>query len=393
MPWKETTIMEEKVEFICEWNSGKYTITELCKGFEISRPTAYRLIQRYEKYGIEGLLERSKAPINHPNRTKEEVKKKILCLKKKHKEWGAKKLRILLFNDLPGNEVPSVVTIHNILSRNGLVCPQKRLRRVKPLYPIFDPKDCNEVWSADYKGKFLMGNKIYCHPLTIADSKSRFLFTAKAHYKENFKSVKTEFTRVFRKYGLPRQVHTDNGIPFGSVSAIQRFTRLSYWFIDLGILPVFSDPAHPEQNGRHERMHRDLKAACASPSAYDLRSQQRRLNSFVKEYNSIRPHEALGMETPAYVHEFSNRPFPEKISPYVYPAHMKTLNVIKNGAMRWKSYYWVYMSRALIGRQVGVEEIGEGVWKVFYRNVFLGYFNEKDIKSKHKSTRLSPILV
>ncbi|SHG08213.1 Transposase InsO and inactivated derivatives [Mariniphaga anaerophila] len=393
MPWKEKTIMEEKVEFICEWNSGKYTITELCKGFGISRTTAYRMIQRYEKFGIEGLRMKDKAPINHPNRTNKEIEKRILCLKDKHQRWGAKKLRILLFNDFPEKQIPSVVTVHNILSRNGLVCPQKRLRRVKPLYPIFDPKDCNEVWSADYKGKFLMGNKKYCHPLTIADSKSRFLFTAKAHHKENYKSVKEEFTRVFRKFGLPKQVHTDNGIPFGSVSAIQRFTTLSYWFIDLGVLPVFSDPAHPEQNGRHERMHRDLKAACASPSAFDLRSQQRKLNYFVKEYNSIRPHEALDMKTPAQAHQFSNKPFPEKIEPYIYPAHMKTMNVSKSGAMRWKAYYWVYMSSGLIGRQVAAEEIGNGVWKVFYRNVFLGYFNEKDIRDKQNITRLSTNLV
>lgn len=393
MPWKEKTIMEEKIEFICEWNSGKYTITELCKGFRISRTTAYKLIQQYEINGLEGLRKKPKAPINHPNRTKKEIEKKILCLKEKHTNWGAKKLRILLFNDFPENEIPSVVTVHNILARNGLVCPQKRLRRVKPTYPIFDPKSCNEVWSADYKGKFLMGNKKYCHPLTIADSRSRFLFTAKAHYSENFKSVKTEFTRVFRMYGLPKQVHTDNGIPFGSVSAIQRFTTLSYWFIDLGILPVFSDPAHPEQNGRHERMHRDLKAACATPSSFDLRSQQRKLNYFVKEYNTIRPHEALDMKKPAYTHQYSDKPFPEKIKPFVFPVHMKTMNVAKNGAMRWKAYYWVYMSRGLIGKQVGAEEIGDGVWKVYYRNVFLGYFNEKDIRIKHKSTRLSTKLV
>ncbi len=278
MPWKETTTMEQKVEFICEWLSGNYTITELCNEFRISRPTAYRLINRYEKMGIEGLLEQSTRPSNHPNKTKKEIIDKIISLKDKHKKWGAKKLRILLFNDFISEDIPSVVTVHNILSKNGLVCPQRRLRRVKPLYPIFDPKECNEVWSADYKGKFRMGNKKYCHPLTIADSKSRFVFTAKAHSREDFKSAKAEFTRVFRKYGLPKQIHTDNGSPFGSVPSIQRFTRLSYWFIDLGIMPVYSDPAHPEQNGRHERMHRDLKAECASPPAYDLRSQQRKLN-------------------------------------------------------------------------------------------------------------------
>lgn len=393
MAWKETTTMEQKVEFICEWLSQKYTITELCTTFGISRPTGYRLIQQYERYGIEGLLERTKAPINHPNKTSDPVIKKILLLKDKHTKWGAKKIRILLFNDFTGDEIPSVVTVHNILSKNGLVCPQKRLRRVKPVYPIFDPIRCNEVWSADYKGKFKMGNTKYCHALTISDSKSRYLFTAKGHCSENFHSVKAEFTRVFRQFGLPRQIHTDNGNPFGSVSSIQRFTRLSYWFIDLGIMPVFSDPAHPEQNGRHERMHRDLKASCAIQPAYDLKLQQRKLNSFVKEYNTVRPHEALDMQTPAKVHESSTIPFPERIKKYDYPSHMKVMNVTLNGSVRWKSYYWVYMTRSLIGKQVGAEEVGNGIWKVYYRDVFLGYFNEKDLRDKEKSIRLSTNLV
>ena len=393
MPWKETTTMEEKVAFICEWLSEKYSISELSRFFEISRPTAYKLIQQYEKHGIKGLLEQSKAPINHPNRTSDYVEKKILLLKEEHKRWGAKKLRRLLFNEFTESEIPSVVTVHNILLRHGLVCPQKRLRRIKPVYPIFDPQECNEVWSADYKGKFKMGNMQYCHPLTISDSKSRFLFTAKAHLHEDFESAKAEFTKVFRRYGLPKQIHTDNGGPFGSVNSIQRYTRLSYWFIELGILPVFSDPAHPEQNGRHERMHRDLKAACAMPSANDMATQQRKLNSFVKEYNTVRPHEALGMETPAHVHKLSDRPFPEYIKEWVYAPHMKVMNVVKNGSIRWKSYYWVFLTECLIGKRVGAEEIGNGIWKVYYRDVFLGYFNEKDIREKQSSTRLSTNIV
>jgi hypothetical protein len=238
-----------------------------------------------------------------------------------------------------------------------------------------------------------MGNMRYCHPLTIADSKSRYLFTAKAQMQEDFESAKTEFTRVFRKYGMPKQVHTDNGGPFGSVSSIQRFTRLSYWFIDLGILPVFSDPAHPEQNGRHERMHRDLKAECSTPSGYDLKSQQRKLDAFVREYNQVRPHEALDMDTPAKVHKFSERPFPEYIKEWVYAPHLKVMNVVQNGSVRWKSYYWVFLTQSLIGKRVGAEEIGNGIWKVYYRNVFLGYFNEKNIKGREKSTRLSTNLV
>ena len=394
MPWKETTKMEQKIEFICEWRTGKHTITELCKGFNISRPTAYKIIARFEKEGYEGLRELSRKPIrSHPNATNEKVVESILNLKEKYKLWGAKKIWKLLYNDYPNETIPTVLTVHNILKKHGLVSPQKRLRRVKPIHPIFDPKACNEVWSADYKGKFLMGNKIYCHPLTIADSKSRFLFTAKGHYKENLVSAKAEFKRVFRKYGIPNQIHTDNGSPFGSVAAIQRFTRLSYWFIELGIMPVFSDPAHPEQNGRHERMHRDLKAACAKPSAYDLKAQQRRLNHFVKEYNHIRPHEALGMETPASVHDFKTRPFPEKITNFDYDSEMRVLKVTKNGSVRWGAYNWVYLSASLQGKYIGALEMGNGIWRVFYRNVFLGYFNEKLIKMKNKSVRLSTNLV
>jgi transposase len=245
MPWKETTAMEQKIEFICEWRTGKYTITELCKNFGISRPTAYKLISRFENQGYEGLKKQSRKPFTHPNATNEDIVNGILKLKEKHPRWGAKKIRRLMFNEYSEDEIPSVVTVHNILRKNGFVCPQKRLRRVKPVFPIFDPKECNEVWSADYKGKFLMGNKKYCHPLTIADSKSRFLFTAKGHYRETFQSCKQEFISVFRKYGLPKQIHTDNGSPFGSVRTIQRFTRLSYWFIELGILPVLFGSGTP----------------------------------------------------------------------------------------------------------------------------------------------------
>jgi transposase InsO family protein len=393
MPWKETTTMEQKVEFICEWRTQKHTITELCKAFNISRPTAYKLISRFENDGIEGLKEHSKAPQKHPNSTKDEIIKSILNLKAKHKLWGAKKIRRLLFNFCPEDDIPSVVTVHNILHKNGLVIPQKRCKRVKPVYPVFDPKECNEVWSADYKGKFLMGNKIYCHPLTIADSKSRFVFSAKGHYNETLKNAKAEFTKVFRTYGIPKQMHTDNGSPFGSVRAIQRFTQLSYWFIELGIMPVFSDPAHPEQNGRHERMHRDLKAACAKPSAYDLKAQQRRLNHFIKEYNHVRPHEALDMETPASIHKFSTRPFTEKIRPFDYNPQFKIMKVAQNGAIRWKSYHWVYLTVALKGKYVGVEELGNGIWRIYYYDVFLGYFDDLNIRNKQTSIRLSQNLV
>jgi len=362
MPWKDKTMMEEKEEFIKEWLSGQFTITELSRAYEITRKTAYYLINRYDEFGNEGFLLRSRAPVNHPNRTTESIELAIVDLRKAHPRWGAKKFHKLLQKDFNLDVIPSIVTIHNILQRNGLVLPRKRYRKVKPVYPIFDPENCNEVWSADYKGKFLMGNKKYCHPLTISDSRSRYLFSAKGMYREDFKSAQREFKRVFREYGIPYQMHTDNGSPFGSVRAIQRFTKLSYWFIELGIMPVFSDPASPQQNGRHERMHKDLKGECANPSSYNLSSQQRKLNHLVQEYNELRPHEALEMETPASVHEYSTRTFPEKILHYDYPPHLEPKYVTLNGALRWKSKFWVYIAQGLAGKHIGMEELGEGIY-------------------------------
>ena len=393
MPWKETTTMQQKAEFIHEWKSGLYSISELCRAFEISRSTAYRLIKRFQNESYDGLLRLSKAPVKHPNQTPQDIELAIIDLRKKHKRWGARKIWKLLQHDFPLDHIPSIVTVNNIMKRNGLILPRKSIRRVKPVYPIFDPKECNETWSADYKGKFRMRNSRYCHPLTIADSKSRFLFTAKGHYHERYKLAKQEFSRVFMTYGIPKQIHTDNGAPFGSVLAIQRFTKLSYWFIELGIEPVFSDPGKPQQNGRHERMHRDLKAACAKPPAYNLRSQQRKLNQFVKEYNELRPHDALGLETPASKHQFSMRKFNPKIKQYDYEEHLIPRYVSLNGSIRWRTHYWIYIARGLSGKHVGLEELENGIWRVYYRAVFLGYFDETHLNMEHKHIRLTQFIV
>jgi transposase InsO family protein len=251
---------------------------------------------------------------------------------------------------------------------------------VEPVKPIFDPKAPNEVWSADFKGKFKLGNGEYCHALTIADSYSRFLFKAKGLYDPTLKNCLAGFEEAFREFGLPQQIHTDNGPPFGSVASLCRLTRLAVWFIELGIEPVYSDPGHPEQNGRHERMHRDLKGESTRPPGYNLQGQQRKLNSFVHFYNEIRPHAALGKKTPAKVHQNSPRSFPEKIREWEYPKEMKAHYVCKNGALRWKSYHWVGVSTALNEKRVGLEEVGDGIWRVYFRQKLLGYLDEKVLR-------------
>ena len=393
MPWKNVSTMEQKIEFITLWESNNYSFSALCREFKISRTAGYNIINKYKEYGPSCIADNSRAPFNQPNRTSTEIEQAIVKLRKKHKNWGARKFAELLKSEFNEDVIPSVTTINNILGRNGLIEPRKRIKRVKPVYPIFNPVECNEVWSADFKGKFRMGNKKYCHPLTIADSFSRFVFTSKGLYSENFVSVKKEFTRVFKEYGIPHQIHTDNGTPFGSTRALKRFTQLSYWFIDLGIMPVFSDPAHPEQNGRHERMHKDLKAECAMPPAFNLTGQQRSMNHFVKEYNSVRPHEALAMKTPKAIHKYSRRKFPNKIEEYQYDHHIKLKYVTQNGALRWKAFYWVYLSRALAGKHVGIQELGNGIWKVFYREIFLGYINDNLFKYKGNGIRLTDNIV
>ena len=385
MPWKATTMFKEKQEFIQEYLTGRYTISDLCRGFEISRPTAYRLINRYKIEGDKAFHPVSKAPHSHPNETRPEVQTAILYFRNKHKKWGARKIRRLLLREFNSEVVPSSMTIHSILNRNGLVIPKKRFRRVKPINPIYDAKNVNDVWSTDYKGKFLMRNKKYCHPLTIVDKKSRFILTAKGFHRETFNNTKAGFTKVFKEFGLPKQIHSDNGSPFGYTRAVRRFSRLSYWFIDLGIEPVFSDPGQPQQNGKHERMLKDLKAECTDPPAQNLRGQQRKLNHFVNEYNHIRPHEALKMKTPAELYQPSERLFPNRIEPWIYEDDLVPRRINKTGGIRWGAKHWVYVSSSLIGKDVGIQEIGNGIWRMFYRNIFLGYFDTNQINEKTRS--------
>jgi len=398
MSWKNTNPMEEKIRFIRAWKSEQFSVTELCQTFGISRTTGHILIKRYKEKGELAFSEESKAPKNSPNKTPQFIEDAILELRGKHKLWGARKLRVLLQKQLPDELqktlIPSETTINAILDRNGLVKKRrKRPQRLEKLNPKFDPDVCNEIWSADYKGKFRLGNKRYCNPLTIADSKSRFLFCAKGHYKPTFKAVKQQYTRIFKEFGLPLKLHTDNGPPFGSIAAINRFSKLCYWLIDIGVTPVFSDPGRPDQNGRHERMHRDLKAYCTKPPKSTMAKQQILMDLFVEEYNFVRPHEALDMKTPNEVHSYSSRTFNPKIPPYNYDPNMKILKVSKNGATRWGHSGWLYISRAAIKRYIGLLNIGNGIWKVYYRDVFLAYFDEKLKQHNLQTIKLTRAIV
>jgi transposase InsO family protein len=380
VPWKETSVMDQKLEFILLWKSRRFSITALSEMFCISRPTAYKFIKRYETSGAAGLIELPRAPRKAANKTSNQIEKELLALREEHPRWGAAKLLVLLEHRLPNEKLPCVATVNLILKRNGLIRERKSRKKTEPRYPIFDPGKPNEVWSADFKGKFRLGNKQYCYPLTIADSASRYVFAAKGMYSPNTDNTKPVFIDVFRRYGLPEQIHTDNGAPFAHINSLGRLSKLSVWFMELGIQPVFSDPAHPEQNSRHERMHRELKGEATRPPGSSLQAQQRKLNTFVKEYNELRPHDSLVMKTPAAVHTFSSRPYPERIKEWIYPKNFHVRYVSKNGAVRIGMKNWLFITTALAGKEIEFEEIGNRIYRIYFRDFFLGYSYMKELK-------------
>lgn len=377
MPWREITMSMEKRKFIALYETGKFTMSHLCQEFGISRPTGYKIIKCYEEHGEASFGGLPRAHRNHPFQTPESVVDKLLKLRGLHQNWGARKLRVLLEEELGEDVVPSETTVNHILKKNGLVKPRKsRLSRISNIDPLFDPESPNDIWSVDFKGKFRMTNRQYCHPLTMADSKSRFVFAVEALSNPSAELSIPVYERVFREYGLPKMMHSDNGSPFGSVLALRRMTRLSVWLMELGITPVYSDPGRPTQNGRHERMHRDLKADCTRPAGKSLADQQRMFDVFRKEYNTIRPHEALGMDRPSNVHTVSKRSYTGRIESWDYDRELDTRMVSANGAVRWSANQWVMISTALCGKYIGLKEVEDGIWELYYRHVLLGYFSE-----------------
>lgn len=369
---------DQKRQFVLLWKTNKYTLSGLCRDFGISRPTGYKILQRYEEEGWDALVEMSRRHNSHPNTTPQEMVDAILAIRTKYPRWGAKKVVAILERDWESESIPCSSTVNAIMRKHGMTIPRRRsIKKIKNQYPVFDPVNPNEIWSADFKGKFRMGNKIYCHPLTIADSRSRYLFAIKGMENPTTEGAKPVFERVFRENGLPLYLHTDNGAPFGSALSLRRMTRLSVWIMEIGITPVYSDPGHPEQNGRHERMHRDLKAAATRPPAGCLVSQQKVFEKFIKEYNNERPHEALNMKTPREIHVRSSREFPRIIRDWDYAKEITPRYVSGNGAIRWGSNDWIMISTALSGKYVGMEEVGTGLWKLYYRHVELGYYEER----------------
>ncbi len=374
MPWRETSAMDERLRFVQDVHRPGWSIAELCRRYAVSRQTGYKWLAAYERAGPAGLADGSHRPHTSPQATTPTVVRLILDLQRRY-TWGARKVRRLLQARVPADQVPTKTTIHRILERHGRVRPRRRSQRRfhagAPGTPMEHP---NAVWTADFKGQFRTGNGVYCYPLTVQDGATRYLLGCRGLPAPTTEGSQPVLAQLFRRYGLPERIRTDNGQPFAS-HALGRLSTLSVWWVRLGIRPELIEPAHPEQNGRQERMHKTLKAATARPPQAHLAAQQGCFDRFRQRYNDERPHEALGDATPASCYAPSPRPYRSRLEPLVYPGHYERRLVSRNGGVRW-THRWVNASHLFAELEIGFEEIDDGLWTVYFGPVWLGRFHE-----------------
>src|SRR6266849_3467177 len=379
MPWSETSTMDERVRFIGDYQRDLLSVSELCDRYGISRKTGYKWIDRYESEGPTGLRDLSRRPHSCPHQTPSEVTEVLLEARRRHPRWGAKKLLKIVSRRHPRWEWPARSTACEILKRHGLVPKAwRRPRLAHPGRPDTLMQAPNQIWTADFKGQFRTRDGLYCYPLTVVDGYSRFLLACQGLPSTKHSDSRLVFLRLFKEHGLPTIIRTDNGVPFAT-TALGRLSLLSVWWIRLGIYPELIEPAHPEQNGRHERMHRTLKAEATRPPSGNLRAQQVRFNRFRAEYNDERPHEALDQETPGSLYHPSPRALPRTLAPLEYPGHFEVRLVSRNSGIRWKKH-WVCVTHTLAGEFVGLDEVDDGLWDVYFGPVKLGRMNERILR-------------
>ena len=377
MPWKESVLMDERMKFIGHLLEGE-KMAEVCRKFGISRRTGYKFWERYKKMGLEGLTDRTRRPKRYANQLPMQVEKEILRIKKNKPHWGAPKIRDILMKKYPEVRMPAKSTVHCILDRHGLVSRRKRKRFKAEGTTLTSVNNPNDLWCADYKGEFMLASRRYCYPLTITDYASRYIFSCEALESNREMYAFHVFERVFKEYGLPRTIRTDNGVPFSSPCALFGLSKLSVWWLRLGIQIERIEPGCPEQNGRHERMHRTLKKEATKPPGENLLQQQEAFDRFVEEFNTERPHEALDMKRPSEVYRPSSRPY-RGLEELTYPFHDRTITVTCCGriCIRGKK---INLSYVFAGQNVGVKEVSDGIWLVSFMDYDLGYFDEENRK-------------
>ena len=372
MPWKEGTIMDQRIEFVSRRLRGE-RLTDLCAEFGISEKTGKKFMARYRELGAGGLADQSRRPRSSPSRTPEAMTELIVAARRAHPTWGPHKVKAILERQ-HSTKLPAPSTIGDILKRHGLVEPRKRRRCAPRPTPLADAAAPNDVWCIDYKGEFrLHRSSSYCHPLTLSDQFSRYLLGCDGFSRISTDDAQEACTDAFRRYGLPIWMRSDNGPPFAS-TALAGLSTLSVWWLRLGIKLQRIEPGKPQQNGRHERMHRTLKRETTRPPAPNLLQQQERFDDFVDEYNHRRPHQALDMRTPAELYAPSSRAFPVRLDDPEYPLHDDALTVHRCGHIQVgrRSYF---LTKALAHQIVGIREEDDGRWLVSFLAADLGHID------------------
>jgi len=375
MPWKVCGQMDERLRLVAKLLDGE-KMAAVCREFGISRKTGYKVFNRYKDIGLLGLEDQARTPYRYANKLPFQVEKTILRIKQDHSTWGAPKIREKLIKEFPRIRPPAKSTIHAVLDRNGLVSRRRRRRYKAKGTALTDAKAPNGLWCADYKGEFRLGNKSYCYPLTITDYQSRYLLACEALESTKEPAAFTVFERVFKEFGLPAAIRTDNGLPFSSPNTLFGLSKLSVWWLRLRISIERIKPGNPQQNGRHERMHLTLKKETTKPAAYNFLQQQERFDDFIEIYNNQRPHQALGGLYPAEVYTPSAREYHPPEQPE-YPYHDRTILATQCGRIcigRRK----INFSRVFAGQYVGVTEVDDDIWLVSFMDYDLGFF-DKDV--------------
>lgn len=373
MPWKECSVMDERLRFVARLLDGD-SMTDVCRDFGISRKTGYKIFSRYKDHGVEALTDRSRRPVRYANQLPSQIESLIVTLKQEKPHWGARKIRELLVRRLDGDiRIPAKSTIHAVLHRHGLVKGIGRPRRRAQGTPLSAGLAPNDLWCADFKGEFKLGNGHYCYPLTVTDHASRYVLLCEALDSVRENMAITAFEQLFLERGLPAAIRSDNGVPFASANSLFNLSKLSVWWLRLGINIERIKPGHPQQNGRHERMHLTLKKEATRPPGANSLQQQAKFDAFVSEFNNERPHEALGMRMPAEAYTPSTRPY-VGLPELRYPLHDKDVLVTACGriCMHRKR---VNLSTVLAGQRVGIKEVDEGIWIVTFMQYDLGFID------------------
>jgi transposase InsO family protein len=373
MPWKASSVMEERLRFVARVLDGE-AMTDVCREFGISRKTGYKIFDRYKEHGLEALTDRSRRPVRYANQLPQQLESLIVNSKRNKPHWGARKIRELLVRRLASDvRVPARSTIHAVLDRHGLVKRVGRKRNRATGTPLSTGAMPNDLWCADYKGEFRLGNRAWCYPLTVTDHASRFVLLCEALESTREELAFTAFERLFAERGLPSAIRSDNGVPFASPNALFNLSKLSVWWLRLGIAIERIKPGKPQQNGRHERMHLTLKKETTRPAGMNSLQQQAKFDAFVHEFNNERPHEALNMKYPVEIYRPSPRGY-QGLAELGYPFHDRTILVTACGRIclhRKK----INISTVLAGQTLGIKEIDEGIWLVSFMHYDLGYFD------------------